>query len=302
MSYITNLQYYTNGGVAPTDANWGSYQYVTLADIVNNYMLINVGDDKLVSNVKRYEVLFHAKRGIQELNYDALKNIKKVEINLGDSLKMILPPDFVNYIRISINIDGILYPLHENRQAMSATAYLQDNNNNIMFDMNGEIITGTSVLEIKQGEMQQYFGPTAYDGCMGWCWGGDWYFEYQIGGRFGLDTELANQNPTFEINRDSGVINFSSGARNRIIVIEYISDGMENGNDDKVNVNKMFEDYLYAYISWAILNNKYGIQEYIIKRVRDEKKKKLNNAKLRMSNIHPARLIMALRGRDKIIK
>jgi len=98
------------------------------------------------------------------------------------------------------------------------------------------------------------------------------------------------------------VINFSSGARNRIIVIEYISDGMENGNDDKVNVNKMFEDYLYAYISWAILNNKYGIQEYIIKRVRDEKKKKLNNAKLRMSNIHPARLIMALRGRDKIIK
>lgn len=302
MPYINNLQYYTNGGIAPTDKNWGSYQYVSLADIVNNYMLINVGDDKLVNNVKRYEVLFHAKRGLQELNYDALKNIKKIELDLGNSLKMVLPPDYVNYIRISINVEGVLYPLHENRQAMSATAYLQDNNYNILFDSSGEIITGTSMLEIKQGQMQQYFGPGAYNGCMGWCWGGDWYFEYQIGARYGLDPESANINPTFEINPDSGVINFSSGARNRVIVLEYISDGMQNGNDDKVTVNKLFEDYIYAYITWAILNNKYGIQEYIINRVRNEKKKKLNNAKIRVSDIHPSRLVMVLRGKGKIIK
>ncbi len=96
MSYITNYQYYTNNGVIPEDKNWGSYQYVSLADIVNNFMLMYVGNDKLVNNVERYTVLFHAKRAIQELNYDALRNIKVLELELGTQLKMVLPPDYVN--------------------------------------------------------------------------------------------------------------------------------------------------------------------------------------------------------------
>ena len=37
MAYITDYQYYENGGNAPEDANWGSYQYVSLQDIVNNF-------------------------------------------------------------------------------------------------------------------------------------------------------------------------------------------------------------------------------------------------------------------------
>ena len=36
MAYISQFKYYTNNGVAPTDANFGSYQYVSLFDIVNN--------------------------------------------------------------------------------------------------------------------------------------------------------------------------------------------------------------------------------------------------------------------------
>ena len=35
MSYLNGYQYYTNSGTAPQDANWGSYQYVSLDDIVN---------------------------------------------------------------------------------------------------------------------------------------------------------------------------------------------------------------------------------------------------------------------------
>lgn len=302
MAYISDSQYYNNNNVAPTDENWGSYQYVPLGDIVNNFMLMNVGDDKSLNNVKRYEALFHAKRGIQEINYDALRSFKKVEINLGDSLKLVMPPDYVNYVRISININGVLYPMSENRQTQSAVAYLQDNNNNILFDSNGNVITGTSVLDIKTGEMQQFFGDNAYNGCLGWCWEGDWYFGYEVGGRYGLDPEIANQNPTFTVNKQAGVIDFSSGARNQLIVIEYVSDGLEKGNDENVSIHKFAEAYLYSYIKWALLSNKYGIQEYVIKRAKDEKAKDLRNAKLRLSNIHPSRLTMALRGKGKIIK
>ena len=302
MAYITNYQYYTNNGVIPTDVNWGSYQYVSLADVVNNFMLMYVGNDKLVNNVDRYAVLFHAKRAVQELNYDALKNIKVIELEMGDDLKMVMPPDYVNYVRISMLKNGILFPLVENRTPMSATAYLQDNNLDIIFDVNGEIVTGTSKLDILRQDKQLYTGMGPYQGQYGWYWDGDWYFGYNFGKRFGLETDQANVNPKFYINKAAGVIDFSSGVENQIIVFEYISDGMENGDDSLITINKLAEEYLYAYIKWALLNNKYGIQEYVINRLRKEKMAVLRNTKIRLSNLHPSRLLMPLRGRDKQIK
>lgn len=88
----------------------------------------------------------------------------------------------------------------------------------------------------------------------------------------------------------------------KIVVLEYVSDGMENGNDSSVSVNKLFEDFIYAYIKFAILNGRYGVQEYIINRARKDKSSLLRNAKLRLSNIHPGRLLMNLRGQDKWLK
>jgi hypothetical protein len=302
MAYITNYQYYTNNGVIPEDTNWGSYQYVSLADIVNNFMLMYVGNDKLVNNVERYTVLFHAKRAIQELNYDALRNIKVIELHLDYSLKMVLPPDYVNYVRISLLRNGVLFQLTENRTILSATAYLQDNDYDIIFDSNGEIVTGTSKVEILRLEKRLYTGPGFYNGAYGWNYNGDWYFGYNMGGRYGLATDEANRNPKFTINKAAGVIDFSSGVEDGYIVLEYISDGMENGDDSLVTINKLAEEYIYNYLKWAILSNKTMVQEYLVNRVQKAKTASLRNTKIRLSNLHPARLLMSLRGRDKIIK
>ena len=37
MGYIDQKKYYTNDGVNPTNANFGSYQFVSLTDIVRNF-------------------------------------------------------------------------------------------------------------------------------------------------------------------------------------------------------------------------------------------------------------------------
>ena len=50
MTYISQFTYYTNNGNIPTDANWGSYQYVSLADIVNNFILMYNGNHSLINN------------------------------------------------------------------------------------------------------------------------------------------------------------------------------------------------------------------------------------------------------------
>ena len=140
MSYITDYQYYENGGTNPTNSNWGSYQFVSLDDIVTNFILMYVGNDKLINNVEKYNILFHAKRGIQELNYDAMKEIKILELSVCDQLRYVLPPDYVNWVRVSIYQNGVLMPLTENIQTNWSSSYLQDNDCKILFDEFGNIL------------------------------------------------------------------------------------------------------------------------------------------------------------------
>lgn len=307
MAYISQYQYYTNNGNTPQDANWGSYQYVSLYDIVNNFMLMHTGNHSLINNEERYKVLFHAKRAIQELNYDAFKEIKVLELSVVDNLRFVLPSDFVNWVRISLYKDGLLRPLTENIQTLSSNAYLQDNNGNILFDQNGNIlqpqystIDFDRIMKTKKSIYLNQNSP--YNGQLGWCVDGLWYFDYRIGKAFGLNTETANFNPTFNIDKKAGVINFDSSMAGESCILEYISDGMENGDDSLVSVNKLFEKYIYAYILYEIISSKLGVQEYIVARARKEKSALLRNAKIRISNIHPGRLLMNLRGLDKMIK
>jgi hypothetical protein len=307
MAYITQEKYYENNGVAPRDSNWGSYQYVSLQDIVNNFLLMYSGNHSLVNNEERYKILFHAKRAIQELNYDAFKQIKVLELTVDDTLKYILPSDYVNWVRVNLYKDGYLRPLTENIQVLSAKAYLQDNTGKILFDAQGNALSP----EFSEIDLQRLEGvkrniylnaQSAYDGQEGWNIDGNWYFDYSIGTRYGLNTETANFNPTFNVDAKSGVINFNSDMYGESVVLEYISDGLENGDDASVSVNKLFEKFIYAYITYEILSTKLGVQEYIVARARKEKTSLMRNSKIRLSNIHPGRLLMNLRGLDKWLK
>ena len=307
MTYISQYKYYENEGVNPLDANWGSYQYVSLKDIVNNYMLMYSGNHSLINNEQRYKVLFHAKRAIQELNYDAFKEVKVLELKVLDSLRFVLPSDFVNWVRVSMYKDGVLRPLTENIQTLSATTYLHDHNDNLLFDQDGNVLkpeySNLDLDRIKGTKKSIYLNKNSqFDGLEGYCCDGNWYFDYGIGARYGLNTETANANPTFHIDRKAGVINFDSTMADQQCILEYISDGMENGDNSLVTVNKMFEEFVYAYISYSILKSKLGVQEYIVRRAMKEKTALLRNAKIRLSNIHPGRLLMNLRGQDKWIK
>jgi hypothetical protein len=307
MAYISQYQYYTNNGTTPEDANWGSYQYVSLADIVKNFQLMYTGDLSLISNEARYKILFHAKRAIQELNYDAFKEIKVLELTVADNLIFVLPSDYVNWVRISLYKDGYLRPMTENIQTLSSNAYLQDNDGFILFDMNGNILEPqNSTIDydrLKGSKKNIYLNPGhMFDGQEGWYIDGMWYFDYWFGERFGLNTETANINPTFNVDKKRGVINFNSDMRGQLCILEYVSDGMENGDESAISVNKLFEQYVYACIKYEMLASKLNVQEYIVARARKEKQALLRNAKIRISNIHPGRLLMSLRGNDKWLK
>tara|TARA_R110002049_G_scaffold38857_1_gene120201 strand:+ start:391 stop:1311 length:921 start_codon:yes stop_codon:yes gene_type:complete len=306
MAYINQRKYYTNDGAVPTDTNWGSYQYVSLDNIMTNFELMYDGNHSLVNNENRYKILFHAKRAIQELNYDAFKEIKALELTVYDDLRFVLPSDYVNWVKLYLFQGNTLRELTENIQVQSSIQYLQNSTAVFGYDGNNNVSTIESTLDSSRtaGSLNSiYLNQNNEADENGNCIDceGDIY-NSRIGARYGLNTETANINPTFTIDKKAGVINFDSTMANRQCVLQYISDGMENGDDSQISVNKLFEDYVYAYIQYAILNSKFGVQEYIINRAKKNKQALLRNAKIRLSNIHPSRLLMNLRGEDKWIK
>jgi len=268
--------------------------------------LIFTGNHELINNIGREKVIFFAKQAIKNLNFDAFKEIKALELFVDSTLKIILPSDYVNLVRLNWEKDGVLYPMWENPQIMSALSFSYDNNNHILFDENGNCVSpANSNLDterILSSNMGLYSGSNRfYNDSLGYYVDGSWYFDRVYGSRFGLNTDSANSRPRYKIDKRNGVINFFSDMSDELVVLEYISDGMENGDETKIYANKFFEEYIYAYIEYEILSHKIGVQEYVVKRTRDKMAALRRNAEIRM-NFNLDGLLMVLRGLDKALK
>ena len=283
---LTDQQYYS------TASNHGDAQFISLKEIINNFYLFYIGDEKVINNVKRFDVIFHAKRAVQELNYDALKNVKALELELPDNLKLTVPKDFVKLVRLSwVDERGRLHPLMVNNNTTIAKSYLQDNSYNILFDGNGAALEGTSFIDTKLSEIQN----TTQDASSSLS---DEFF----GGRFGLDTAISNVNGNYNLDKSTGVIRFSSEVKGKHVVVEYITDGLEYLTEEEIQINKLAEDYIYKQIAYEVIKHKFNVQEYIVRRIKNEAFASMKNMKIRLMDIHPFDLIQTLKGRNKWIK
>ena len=94
--------------------NYKNYQYSTLSDIVANFMMSYVGTDRIIKRARRSEIIFHAKRGLQEFSYDTLRSVNTQELTIPANLSLPLPQDYVNYVQLSyvdgLGVKHIIYP------------------------------------------------------------------------------------------------------------------------------------------------------------------------------------------------
>jgi hypothetical protein len=94
----------------------GNYQFISLDDIVSQFEVAYVGEGKIIPKIKKIDIALQAKQALQELSFDVLKSCKSQEIKLPESLEMILPHDYVNYVRLSwvdsAGIKHIIYPAY----------------------------------------------------------------------------------------------------------------------------------------------------------------------------------------------
>ena len=289
---------------ATVEENYGSYQYISLNDIINNFMVAYVGTGKLIGAAKRTDIIFHAKRGLQEFSYDTLKSVKSQELNIPNSLSVAMPQDYVNYVKMSwIDHYGVKHPIYP-VNALTTNPYenpIQDQRGLPMQDNFDANIEGDSLTEERWNTNNILPRINDVDNI-----GNDWYnndnwVQDRFYGRlFGMDPQYANMNGYFSINDREGKMSFSSNLVGKLIVLEYISDGLAYDLDSRVP--KMAEEAMYAYILHAILSTRINQPEYVVNRLKQEKNAKLRNAKIRLSNIKLEEFTQVLRGQSKWIK
>jgi len=282
----------------------GSYEYTRLNDVIDNFLIAYVGTGKLIPSVKRTDVIFHAKRGLQEFSYDTLKSVRSQELTVNYALNVIIPQDYVNYVRLSwtdgLGVQHTIYPANELTTNPFASP-VQDEVGTPTQDSQDSNIQGSSQTEAAwaSGDPRKINGAfsrdvtdasvlmnTTYDG--------------MLGQRYGLEPKTSQKNGWFTINEREGVFSFSSELKDQLIVLEYISDG--NAYDLDARIPKLAEEALYAHMMYSILSTSAGIQEYVVRRFKQERSAKLRNAKIRLSNIKLDQIIQVMRGKSKWIK
>tara|TARA_R100001015_G_C4632316_1_gene195718 strand:- start:2611 stop:3477 length:867 start_codon:yes stop_codon:yes gene_type:complete len=281
----TQNEYYTG-------SDFGTYQFVSLDNIISAFMISYTGEGKIIPRVERTEVQFHAMRAIQELSYDVFRSIKSQEIEVPNTLKMVLPQDYVNYVKLvrvdSNGIERVLYPTGKTSNPFAIT---QDADGVYQFtDDNITEQTPSNTLDKykDQTEVDIYSDDTT---------------DIEIdnrGRRYGLDPQHAQSNGTFYIDYLRGYIHFGSSLAGETIILKYISDGL--GTDNEMVVHKFCEEACYKWIAYGVLSTRSNIPPFIVQRFKRERFAETRKAKIRLSNIKMEEFTQILKGLSKPIK
>ena len=276
------------------DRAYGTYQSIKLDDIINNFIISYVGEDKIISKAKRTDVAFHAQRAVQELNYDTLRSEKSQEIEVPPSLDFVLPHDYVNYTKITRTMsDGVQRVLYPTSKVSNPEAILQDSDYKYIFDSDGNLTfaeNSETLKKFKKASAAETNTDKSNDADIE---------RLNEGRRYGIEPYHAQNNGSFFIDNNRGKIFFTSNLINSIITLHYISDGVSTSD---IKIHKLAEEAVYKYVAHAILATRANTPEYLVARFKKERFAEIRKAKLRLSNLKSEELAQMMRGKSKVIK
>jgi len=284
--------------------NYGNYEYTRLTDVIDNFLIAYVGAGKLIPSVNRTDVIFHAKRGLQEFSYDTLKSVRSQELTVPLTLTLTIPQDYVNYVRFSwidqMGVQHTIYPANE----LTLRPYMnpvQDNTGSLTQDNFDSNLEGTSQTEQawNSNNPRKLSGAFLNDSNVADLYWQN-YYNNALGQRYGLNPATSQRNGWFIVDDRRGQFGFSSDLKDKLITVEYISDG--NAYDLDMKIPKLAEEALYAHIAYSILSTSIGVQEYVVQRFKKERTAKLRNAKIRISNIKLDQIVQVMRNKSKWLK
>ena len=285
---MASFEYYSD------PSQYGNYQYVTLEDIVNNFIMSSDQDD-YTSLTARYKILYQARRAFRELYFDVMQEIRAIELDLSPTLTVTLPPDFVNYVRISwVDENGVLHPMAADMNKSIAQVYLQDHEYNLLFDSNGCVLQSYNEgLDVNTADQVALANKNRH---------------YTICNDFIPNKNFSNVfvNGKYRIDKSAGLIHFGSDSFGKSIVLEYISDGLFTGCEGRpekdLRIHKFAESAVLDYIYYELIKNRRNVPANEKMRARKEYFNNRRLAKRRMNTMRKDELIQTMKGANKWIK
>lgn len=276
-------------------SGFGNYQFVSLSNIIDAFMVVYVGEDKLISKVSRNDIAFHAQRALAEMSFDVFKSTKAQEITVPATLTMPLPQDYVNYVKLSwsdnAGVEHVIYPM---AKSSNPTAISQNADGTYKTD--GADLT----LKANSATWDKYKSEIAHEDSRDDFDYDDNLVDYNIGQRYGIDPAFAQTNGSFYVDELKGNIHFSSNISGLTVILKYISDSL--GTENEMQVHKLAEEAMYKQIAYAVLSTRANTPEYVVQRYKKEARASKRQAKLRLSNIKLEEITQILRGKSKHIK
>jgi len=273
------------------DSQWGQHQYTTIKDIVNNFMFAQ-DHDSMVKGVDRNRVVYHAKRVVQELYFDVLNEVISIEFDLNPTLIIPLPHDFVQYVRISwVDDKGKLHPLAIDNSSNLAQAYLQADNYDYLYDADGDILQGSHLQDTEGSSLSLgSIEDTSQDN------------PYLHAPNYNVDRSKIFKNGSYKIDKERGIIQFSSKVADKTIVLDYISDGLFQRDDSDIRIHKFAEQAAYNYIFWKLIQFRRNVPA---NRIMMAEKQWWNSRRIAKRRIKPIRyeeLRQVMKSQTKMIK
>ena len=301
MAILTGAEqaYYADGG------DHGSYQFISLTEIIDSFRAAYVGKGKICEKVMDQDITFFAIRGMQELSYDTLKSTKDWEIEVPSTLVMVMPVDYVNYVKLTwsdgAGIEHIIYPTSKTSNPRDITETVRDA---------GGFTTGGTTTDLTSDESsttwENYDTPSEnqntdydYDSNL---------YDLNTGQRFGIDPQHAQTNGSFFIDESAGKFHFSSNLSGKTLILKYISDGIVTNaantalDLDATKIHKFAEEAIYKYMAYGLLSARTDGNPGILQMLKKERFAETRKAKLRLSNIKIEELAQIMRGKSKWIK
>ena len=317
-----NLYYASDG-----TGDHGSYRYIPLNEIVDSFAATYVGKGKICENITLNDLNFHAIRALQELSYDTIKSTKDWEVEIPSTLVMVMPIDYVNYVKLSWSdsngIERIIYPTSKTSNPRDVYGSIEIVNevpvNNQMSDYGAPFFADPTANALYSNSdaasnndtsdtNASYTGNTTSDIGSVDADNVDDLYGNLLGERYGIDPQHAQINGSFFIDESAGKFHFSSNISGKTVILRYISDGIANtassAGIDLTNsmVPKLAEEAIYKHMLYGVLLAKKDTPAGTLQLLKKERFAETRKAKLRLSNLKLEELTQVLRGSSKIIK
>ena len=271
--------------------------FITLDNIINNFLISYTGPGKLIPDAKRTEVVFHARRCLQEFAYETLKSQINVNLRIPNvSYIYTIPSDSITIAAItidqfttSVSVASTIGTVINTSGSYIATVTTAVAGGFSTF-LVGDVISGTSgtgtfgtgpltITSLNSTTSINVSSPTVFTA-------GTVTITSRVSNI--LMTETATNPPVlfteYYISRTSkkqSTVVFSSALTTSYSVnIKYLSNALTN--DENALIPKLAEEALYSCIVYAVLANRENTNPNVLQRLLIEKIDKLERSKSRL--------------------